>query len=49
MESNIREEWRPVPEFEGAYEVSNLGQVRSLDRWAEYVIRGNTCKIKDPW
>lgn len=26
------EEWRAVPGYEGAYEVSNLGAVRSLDR-----------------
>lgn len=26
------EEWRPVVGFEGAYEVSDLGRVRSLDR-----------------
>lgn len=26
------EEWRPVPGFEGAYAVSSLGRVRSLDR-----------------
>lgn len=26
------EEWRPVPEYEGIYEVSNMGRVRSLDR-----------------
>lgn len=33
-----REEWRPVLRYEGIYEVSNLGHVRSLDRW---VRRGN--------
>jgi NUMOD4 motif/HNH endonuclease/Helix-turn-helix domain of resolvase len=27
------EEWRPVPGFEDCYEVSNLGQVRSLPRF----------------
>ncbi len=26
------EEWRPVPEFEGLYEVSSAGRVRSLER-----------------
>ena len=25
-------EWRDIPGFEGAYQVSNDGQVRSLDR-----------------
>lgn len=27
------EEWRAVVGFEGSYEVSSLGRVRSLDRW----------------
>lgn len=31
-DSNLAEEWRPVPGFEGLYEVSDLGQVRSLAR-----------------
>ena len=31
------EEWRPVKGYEGMYEVSNLGRVRSLDRMVSYV------------
>ena len=29
----MNEEWRPVVGYEGLYEVSNLGRVRSLDRY----------------
>lgn len=32
MALKITEEWRPVPGYEGLYEVSNTGRVRSLDR-----------------
>lgn len=28
--------WRPVPDYEGLYEVSDRGRVRSLDRWPNY-------------
>lgn len=28
----MEEEWRPVVDFEGYYEVSNLGNIRSVDR-----------------
>ena len=28
----MEEIWRPVKEYEGYYEVSNLGRVRSIDR-----------------
>lgn len=34
------EEWRPVKGFEGLYEVSNLGRVRSMDRWYMHMGRG---------
>ncbi|HTR92641.1 MAG TPA: NUMOD4 domain-containing protein [Trebonia sp.] len=30
------ERWKPVPGHEGAYEVSDLGRVRSLERWVTY-------------
>jgi hypothetical protein len=36
------EEWRAIPGFEGAYEVSSLGRVRSLDRVVVQLNRGGT-------
>ena len=30
------EEWRPIEGYEGLYEVSNTGQVRSFDRYVKY-------------
>lgn len=29
---NMEEEWRPIPGYEGLYEASNLGKIRSIDR-----------------
>ena len=31
MNDSTRETWRPIPGYEGFYEVSDLGRVRSLD------------------
>lgn len=40
----MTEVWKPVLGWEGLYQVSNLGQVRSLDRVVCYTGRyGNTC------
>ena len=30
------EEWRPIEGYEGLYEVSNTGRVRSVDRYVKY-------------
>jgi hypothetical protein len=39
------ERWLPVPGFEGAYEVSDLGRVRSLDHYVDVATRwGGTAK-----
>lgn len=32
----MMEVWKPIPAFEGHYEVSNFGRVRSVDRYIEY-------------
>jgi hypothetical protein len=32
--------WKPIPNFDGLYEVSNLGNVRSLDKFVNH-INGN--------
>lgn len=36
MEKLFNETWKPVKGFEGLYEVSNMGNVRSLDRYVMY-------------
>lgn len=39
------ENWRPVVGYEGIYEVSDRGRVRSLPRMRSAVIRGTACEI----
>ena len=44
------EEWRPIEGYEGLYEVSNTGQVRSLDRYVKnnYSYRLQKGKVLSP-
>jgi hypothetical protein len=51
----MSEEWRPIPNFEGRYEVSDQGRVRSLTReWSQvsrhgtYYVYHKTGKILSP-
>lgn len=43
----MKEEWRAVPGYEGLYEVSNMGRVRSLDRWVDRPQGGYLAKGKE--
>ena len=48
MELNNKEEWRDIQGFEGLYQVSNLGNIKSLPRIKYYVdgrIRHNNEKV----
>ena len=38
-----KEEWRDIKGFEGLYQTSNLGRVKSLSR----VVRANTCGLRE--
>lgn len=36
----MREVWKDIPNFEGCYQISNMGYIRSLDRFIEYSTGG---------
>jgi len=44
MQSDENEIWKPIHGYEGLYEVSSLGRIRSLDRMVEQVQNGILCK-----
>lgn len=46
MSKQIEEEWRPVLGFEGFYEASNLGKVKSISRLVPFGKAGNKRLIK---
>lgn len=41
------ERWRPVVGYEGLYEVSNQGRVKSLSRWRKGGSRNPTCAVRE--
>ena len=41
--SRLKEYWLPITGFEGLYEVSNLGRVKSLERDETYMQNGKFC------
>lgn len=44
----MTEEWRTIPGFEGIYEASNLGRVRSIDRVVEQRNRSGVYRRRLP-
>jgi len=46
METNIEEIWKDIAGYEGYYQVSNLGNVRSLDRKIDHGLYYSTVKGK---
>ena len=35
MEANVEEIWKDIPEYEGFYQASSFGRIRSLERWKQ--------------
>lgn len=40
------EEWRDIPEYEGYYQVSNLGRIKSLDRMVRHSMSRENAKLR---
>jgi hypothetical protein len=44
--SIVNEIWKDIPDYEGYYQVSNLGRVRSCDRVVSGSRKGTPCDVK---
>jgi hypothetical protein len=42
----MKEIWKDIPEYEGLYQISNLGRIKSLDRTVEGIIKKYSYKSK---
>lgn len=38
--------WKDIPEYEGYYQVSNMGRIRSVDRFVNHSAKGTQSKLK---
>jgi len=43
----MQEEWRPVVGYEGLYEVSNLGKIKSVDRYVYYKRKERSGEVRE--
>ena len=41
-------EWRNIPGFDGAYQVSDCGEIRSTDRMVSMIMKGKSCQSFRP-
>lgn len=46
MDNDLEEVWKTIPSLGGDYEASNLGRIRSLDRWSFRVDTGTKLFVK---
>lgn len=42
----VKEIWKDIPEYKGLYQASNLGRIKSLDRYVNHSIKNKKQKIK---
>ena len=42
----MKEIWEDIPNYEGLYQASNLGRIRSVDRYKEVIIKNQYGEYK---